>query len=157
MADGTLFDPARFAFVEETPPDLGPRSSAQLNGSVDIVSLKPGKWVMDVEAPAASFVVISQTNYPGWHVSVNNKPAHLYQTNHAFQGVAVPPGRSRIVLEFWPASLMFGAGISFCAIALIGSLLVWSWWRCLPRQGEDERRLDLRGWLRPSQASRNST
>ena len=64
MADGTLFDPARFAFVEETPPDLGPRSSAQLNGRVDIVSLKPGEWVMEVEAPAASFVVISQTNYP---------------------------------------------------------------------------------------------
>ena len=82
---------------------------------------------------------------------MNDKPAHLYQTNYAFQGVAVPPGRSRIVLEFWPASLMFGAGISFCAITLIGSMLVWSWWRRLPRQGEDEHRLDLRGWLRPGQ------
>ena len=60
---------------------------------------------MEVEAPNASFLVISQTNYPGWHVSVNDEPAHLYQTNLAFQGVAVPPGRSRIVLEFWSASL----------------------------------------------------
>jgi len=157
MSDGTPFDPARLAFVEETPPDLSSQLPAQLNRRVDIVSLKPGKWIIEVEAPAASFLVISQTNYPGWYVSVNDKPAHLYQTNYAFQGVAVPPGHSRIVLEFWPSSLMFGAGISFCAIALIGSLLVWSWWRHLPRQGEDEHRLDLRGWLRPSQASRNPT
>jgi Bacterial membrane protein YfhO len=65
---------------------------------------------MEVETPAASLLVISQTNYPGWHVSVNDKPAHLYQTSFAFQGVAVPPGRSRVVLEFWSARLMFSAG-----------------------------------------------
>jgi hypothetical protein len=100
IADSAPFDPARLAFVEEKPPDLGPYPSAQLNGRVDIVSSKPGKWVMEVEAPSASFLVISQTNYPGWHVSVNDEPAHLYQTNLAFQGVAVPRGRSRIVLEF---------------------------------------------------------
>jgi hypothetical protein len=157
IADGTPFDPARLAFVEETPPDLGQQPSAQLNRRVDIVLLKPGKSIMEVEAPAASFLVISQTNYPGWRVNVNDKPAHLYQTNYAFQGVAVPPGRSRIVLEFWPASLMFGAGISFCAVALIGSLLVWSWCRHLLRHGDNEHRFGLRGWLRPAQASRNPT
>ena len=42
---------------------------------------------MEVEAPDASFLVISQTNYPGWRVSVNDEPAHLYQTNF--------PGRGR--------------------------------------------------------------
>jgi hypothetical protein len=49
IADGAPFDPARLAFVEEKPPDLGPYPPAQLNGRVDIVSLKPGKWVMEVE------------------------------------------------------------------------------------------------------------
>jgi hypothetical protein len=157
MTDGTPFDPARLAFVEETPPDLGPRSSTQLNGRVDIVSLKPGKWVLDVVAPAASFLVISQTNYPGWHVSVNDKPAHLYQTNYAFQGVAVPPGRSRIVLDFWPASFASGAGITLSALILSGALLVWNWCHCLPTQGDNEHRLGLRGWRRPGQASPHST
>jgi hypothetical protein len=157
MPDGTPFDPARLAFVEETPSDLRLRSSAQLNGHVDIVSLKPGKWVMDVDAPAASFLVISQTNYPGWHVSVNDKPAHLYQTNYAFQGVAVPAGRSRIVLEFWPASLTLGAGITLFALVLAGALLVWDLHCRVSRQSDNEHRLGLRGWLRPGQVSRNPT
>ena len=43
IADGTPFDPARLAFVEETPPALGSQPSAQLNSRVDIVSLKPGE------------------------------------------------------------------------------------------------------------------
>src|SRR4030095_7240030 len=117
------------------------RSSAQLNGHVDIVSLKPGKWVMDVDAPAASFLVISQTNYPGWHVSVNDKPAHLYQTNYAFQGVAVPPGRSRIVLDFWPVSLALGAGITLSALVLCGALLAWDVHRRVSRHSDKENRL----------------
>ena len=150
MADGTPFDPARFAFVEETPPDLGPRSSAQLNGSLYIVSLKPGKWVMDVEAPAASFLVISQTNYPGWHVSINDRPTHLYQTNYAFQGVAVPPGHSRIVLEFWPPSLILGAGITLFALVLAGALLVWDLHGRVSRQSDNEHRLGIRRWLHPN-------
>ena len=156
MADGTPFDPARFAFVEETPPDLGPRSSAQLNGSVYIVSLKPGKWVMDVEAPAASFLVISQTNYPVWHVSINDRPAHLYQTNYAFQGVAVPPGRSRIVLEFWPASLALGAGITLSALVFSGALLIWDVHRRVSKRSNKQHWPGLRGWLRPGQASPHS-
>ena len=57
----------------------------------DIVTLKPGKWVMEVEGPNASFLVISQTNYPGWHVSVNDEPAHLYQTNFPGRGRAAGP------------------------------------------------------------------
>jgi hypothetical protein len=48
IADGTPFDPARLAFIEETPPHLGSQSSVQLNRRVDIVSLKPGRWVMEV-------------------------------------------------------------------------------------------------------------
>ena len=133
LADGAPFDPARLAFVEEKPPDLGAYPSAQLNGRVDIVSLKPGKWVMEVEAAGASFLVISQTNYPGWHVSVNDEPAHLYQTNFAFQGVAVPPGRSRIVLEFWSASLILGASITLSALVLAVALVLWDWRRRLRR------------------------
>ena len=94
---------------------------------------------MEVEAPDASFLVISQTNYPGWHVSVNDEPAHLYQTNLAFQGVAVPPGRSRIVLEFWSASLILGASITLSALVLAVALVLWDWRRRLPRQGSDTR------------------
>jgi Bacterial membrane protein YfhO len=141
MPDGTPFDPARLAFVEETPPDLRPRSSAQLNGRVDIISLTPGKWILDVVAPAASFLVISQTNYPGWRVSIDDKPAHLYQTNYAFQGVAVPPGHSRVVLEFWPASLALGAGITLSALILSGALLAWDVHRRVSRQSDNENRL----------------
>ena len=150
MPNGTSFDPARLAFIEETPPHLGSQSSVQLNRRVDIVSLKPGRWVMEVQAPAASFLVISQTNYPGWRVNVNDEPAHLYQTNYAFQGVAVPPGHSRIVLEFWPASLTLGAGITLFALVLAGALLVWDLHRRVSRQSDNEHRLGLRRWLRPS-------
>ena len=157
IADGTPFDPARLAFIEETPPHLGSQSSVQLNRRVDIVSLKPGRWVMEVQAPAASFLVISQTNYPGWHVSVNNKPAHLYQTNHTFQGVAVPPGRSRIVLEFWPASLMFGAAVTLFALMLASVLLARDLHRRTSRQSDNKHPLGLGRWLRPDQAFRNST
>ena len=86
---------------------------------------------------------------------MNDEPAHIYQTNLAFQGVAVPPGRSRIVLEFWSASLILGASITLSALVLAVGLVLWDWRRRLPRQGSSEHRFGLREWLRLSQARRN--
>jgi hypothetical protein len=142
LPDGTPFDPARLAFVEEAPPALGPAAGG--SGRVETVALRPGHWVFDVTTPAPAFLVISQTNYPGWQVRVNDEPARLYQTNYAFQGVAVPAGHSRVVLEFRPLSLYLGGAISLAAIALSGALLLWG---CRHR---------LRRWLPLGQASRSA-
>lgn len=55
------------------------------------------------EAP--SFLILTDTFYPGWHVTVDGKPSHIFAANHAFRAVYLPAGRHFISFEFKPSTL----------------------------------------------------
>ena len=118
LSDNSTFDPERLALLEDPAPALPTEPSIVQGGHVDIVTRQPEHWIIDISAPAPAFLSISQTDYPGWYATVNGKTARLYRTNYAFQGIAVPAGRSRVELTFQSRTLLYGAGISALAVLL---------------------------------------
>jgi hypothetical protein len=128
LADGTTFAPENLALVEEqvTPP--APKSTDTDKGTVSLISSETRHLVLDVDTPSPSFVVVSQTHYPGWQAIVNDQPAKLYQTNYAFQGVEVPAGQSRVEVVFSPRSFKIGAAISIIGIILACLLIFRDGW-----------------------------
>jgi uncharacterized membrane protein YfhO len=78
-----------------------------------------------VEAPAASLVVISQTHYPAWKAYVDGWPASLWRANYAFQALAVPAGHHQIRLIYQDRKLLVGAILS--GVGLLACAGVW--WR----------------------------
>ncbi|MFB3828397.1 MAG: hypothetical protein ACE15B_16630 [Bryobacteraceae bacterium] len=114
------FDPRRIAVIEGAPP-----REPLARGEVRVLSYAPRAVLLETDAAGPSFLVTSETFYPGWRAAIDGRPAELVMTNGAFRGLAVPGGRHRVAMRFAPAILYYGAAIS--AAALIG--LAWRWHR----------------------------
>jgi hypothetical protein len=67
---------------------------------------------LTVEAPNPGFVVLTDTFYPGWQVTVDGQAARIWQANLAFRAVAVEAGQHEISFRYRPRSFMVGLWIS---------------------------------------------
>jgi hypothetical protein len=111
------FDPRNEAVVE------GPVESPTAAGSVRVVSYNPREVRLETEAPAGSFLVSSESWYPGWRATVDGIDRPLSIVNGAFRGLAVPGGRHTIVMRFDPPILWRSALVSLLGLAVVA--LLW--------------------------------
>jgi len=68
-----------------------------------------------------SFLVISQNYDTGWKLKINGTSSQIYQTNHTFTGIYLPPGNHQIVLEYKPD--IFFLSLKIFIVSIIASLL----------------------------------
>ena len=59
----------------------------------------------------------SEAAWPEWQSRVDGDPRETLLVNTAFRGVAVPPGRHRVTMEYVPRA--FRAGLALSAAALV--------------------------------------
>jgi uncharacterized membrane protein YfhO len=57
---------------------------------------------IEVEAPAAGWVVLADPWHPWWFAEVDGRPAPILRANVLFRAVAVPAGRSIVRFTFRP-------------------------------------------------------
>jgi hypothetical protein len=86
------------------PASSGETVVAQEYGSQDVV--------LDVTATAPGWVVLSDAWYPGWEATVNGKSVTVEIADHAFRAVHVDAGASQIIMQFRPATWVWGSLIS---------------------------------------------
>ena len=109
------FDPRREAIVEG---DTGALTDASDLPPVRVVHYSPERVVLETTAPKATFLVSSETDYPGWEVTIDGNERSLILTNVAFRGLEVPAGSHKIEMRFRPAILGWSALISAVAMLL---------------------------------------
>ena len=64
-----------------------------------------------------SELVLSDTYYPGWNVTVNGQPAGIDEVDYLLRGVHVPAGDDRMVFSYDPGSFTAGWTVSLGATA----------------------------------------
>jgi uncharacterized membrane protein YfhO len=82
---------------------------------------------LTVNASNDSFLVISQTNAPGWRARVDGKNIDVLAADGVLQAVRVPAGSHRVALRYLPLSFAIGATISLltlAALAVAGALTI---------------------------------
>lgn len=47
-----------------------------------------------------NWLIINQTHFPGWEATLDNVPTEIYHANLAQQGIFVPQGKHKIVIEY---------------------------------------------------------
>lgn len=106
-------------FVEEQifGVDVGVSST----GNAEIILYEPNSVKIRVITPTTSFLVLSDTYYPGWKAFVDDEEVKIYRTNYAFRGVVVPEGAHTVVFRYKPTSFAIGLWISAV------SFLIWGW------------------------------
>ncbi len=94
-----------------------PPATEKTPGTVAVESYSPNRVELLVETTDASFLVTSESIYPGWKAELDGREVPLVETNLAFRGLPVPAGRHRIVMKYWPPFFACWAALS-AAVAL---------------------------------------
>ena len=97
--------------------------------------LGPARWRIQVQAPQAGLLLLSENWMPGWQARVRRDGmvtrAPVYRANLTFLGAPLPAGESQVELIYRPASVYWGGLIS---LASLGSLLILAGWAWLSRR-----------------------
>jgi hypothetical protein len=88
--------------------------------TVHVDSYAPGHIAMTLSeaAPKASALVVSENYYPGWHATVDGKPAVAERADLSLMGIALPEGAKKIELNFSSDTYKEGKTITLLALAI---------------------------------------
>lgn len=133
IRDGT-FDPTRLVVLEEAfdaslltdSPTIGEKSVASSLGDVQVAQYARELVRLKTFAADNSFLVLSDSYYPGWKAYVDGREAKIYRADYLFRGVFLPAGSHDVVFSFEPASFYLGRNISIAALLLAALAIVYS-------------------------------
>jgi hypothetical protein len=123
LPDGRPFDPAATALVE----DAAALHAAGAGASTHVRIVEDSDTVIEIQTNAdnGAFLVLADTDYPGWSVTVDGVAVPLVRTNYVQRGVAVPAGEHRVRFVYRPVSVAVGLAVSAaCLVALAALVLV---------------------------------
>lgn len=80
---------------------------------------------VNAEMQAPGVLVLSDTHYPGWEVTVDGEAASLLRVNLALRGVYLPEGTRRIVFRFVPRVFYMSLIVSGLILACSVGVIVW--------------------------------
>lgn len=127
LPDGSAFDPARMALVEDALAP-GPYPPLAATARVDWTQRGDTHLSLTVESPTPALLVLSEVHYPGWHATVAGRPAEDIRVNGLLRGLPVPGGpATEVVLRFEPAQAGRARTLATAGWALAGLLLVLRW------------------------------
>jgi len=97
------------------------RNRGALGGLVQFVSESNNRLKLGVRAAENSFLVLSDTYFPGIKAYVNGKEKKIYRANYAFRAIPLTAGTHEVEFIYDPLSFKVGTIITFLAIiSLIG-------------------------------------
>lgn len=111
-------DLTKTAFVD-TSILLVPDPKKPQGGTVTIDRYETQRITLSVEAAQDSFLVLSDTYYPGWKADIDGNEVPVYRTNYAFRGISVPEGTHIVRFYYDPLSWRIGL------LGTLVSLIVW--------------------------------
>lgn len=123
LADGSAFDPAGVALVEE-PLDFTAQALG-LEATARVTHLSDGRMEVETNANAPTFLVTSDVFYPGWQATIDGAAARLVRANYVLRGLVVPAGRHAVRFEFRPRSFYEGAFVSAASLLLLAASVFW--------------------------------
>ncbi len=123
----SLFNPRNLvwldhAVISELAPFLSgtqPRASETAKVSYP----DPQTVVIDATLDFKGIVVLADVFYPGWELTIDGKPAKVYQVNRMMRGAAVDEGKHRLVYQFNPSSFRIGRIVSLIGLAVLALAL----------------------------------
>ena len=94
----------------------GPRAEPRAS---TIQRYTPNEVVIQVDATAPGYLVLSDAWSPGWTASVDGASVGILRANTAFRAVPVPAGKHNVQFRFWPPGLSAGLTISLLTATLL--------------------------------------
>jgi hypothetical protein len=116
------FDPATTAILAEEPGcevgDQGETAAAIITNQQD------GYWRIQTNSDSPALLLLSESAYPGWRVTVDGQAAESLTAYTLIRAVCVPAGVHVVEWSFEPVVFKIGGAISLLAL-LLGGAAMW--------------------------------
>lgn len=100
-------------------------SSDQAVEEAEIVSYSPREVVIRASLKKRGILVLNDSNFPGWKVTVDGAPRKVLDANFLFRGVLLEPGEHVVKFRYQPWSVTLGASISGASFACFAGVGIW--------------------------------
>jgi Bacterial membrane protein YfhO len=119
------FDPRNVVLTAQRIPGIPEGDpSAASPGGARITDYQAQQVTIDADVKRPSELVLSDTYYPGWKVTVNGRPSQIDEVDYLLRGVRVPAGDDRIVFTYDPSSFRTGWIISLVSsLSVLGAVM----------------------------------
>ena len=91
----TSFDPHVVAWVNRSDlAEITPKLSGRLPSKSESVKVRypnPQRAILEVTLESAGLVILSDVDYPGWQLTIDDKPAPIIRVNILMRGRSFPP------------------------------------------------------------------
>lgn len=108
---------------QECNPTLTPIDNE--NVQIELISDQLNILHLIVQAPRSGLLVISDTWYPGWQVTVNGLSKEIFHGNYLFRAVSLEPGNNDVKFSYFPKSFFYGFIISLFGMVVVVLLFIW--------------------------------
>lgn len=113
--------PESVSIVTDAPVEL-----TGVTGTADIQIDLPELVQIETSSSADGFLILADSWYPEWKVTVDGTPAPLYRANGWMRGVEVPEGRHTVEFTYSSGNVVQGGIISIAALFFVVILFVFS-------------------------------
>jgi hypothetical protein len=114
---GESFDPRKTALVEN--PEFTNDSFDTKEAKLQVLQYKNNKIVLKTESPRDSYLVFSDTYYPGWKAYIDKNETKIYRTDGVIKGIYIPAGNHEILFSFLPTNFWLGVSVSLISYVSI--------------------------------------
>ena len=118
------FDPRAGVLLEDPRAPALSAAPGPSPGTAEVTSLSANRVVVRAAPARPAYLVLSETNYPGWRARVDGAATPIYQADYLFRAVHLAPGALEIVFTFMPASYIAAAAVSLAGLAAVGGCFV---------------------------------
>jgi hypothetical protein len=119
------FDPRAAVLLEDPASPRLPSSPGGSPGTAEVTALSANRVVVWANAAHAAYLVLIDTNYPGWQASIDGIRTPIYQADYLFRAVYLPPGRHEIAFTFMPASYQLAVAGTLASLVLVAGCFAW--------------------------------
>jgi hypothetical protein len=122
-----VLDLRNVALIETDEPHalvgfLSP-SPVTSNESVEVVRHEPQRVELRAKLDQPGLVILADTYYPGWRLTIDGQPAPVLRANRLMRGAAVAAGEHFLVYTYSPTTFLVGRSISAAGLILLLALL----------------------------------
>ena len=118
------FNPKETVLVEN--PEFVKNSFNIKESKIQVLQYKNNKIVLKTESPEDSYLVFSDTYYPGWKAYIDKKETKIYKTDGILKGIYIPEGKHEVIFSFLPNNFWLGVFISlisYISVIILASII----------------------------------
>ena len=121
----TSFDPLHEVLLSEPAAVEENHNPSDFAGSIEGIHYSLNQVVVQTRQNGTGFLVLLDAWFPGWTVTVDGKPEHIFRANHFYRAVRMEAGEHTIAFAFEPVGFRMGSLITEVTTVLIIFFMAW--------------------------------